>query len=500
MATPSAPAGRVWSPAQVDIFEWFVDGDGHLCIRARAGTGKSTTILEGVRRAPERRIVVAAFNKDIRLHMAELLRTAGSDIPASTLHSLGFASVRQAWPRLRFDKERGWRLAQMAWADVTKKDKNAAPRPVVTAVARLAGLVKGMNATATQKEAALICLAMNVEVDGVWAADYPEERLAEIAFRALELARAYDGSIDYDDMCYLPVVHGWTRAAYDLMVVDEAQDMNRTQLELAVGLAGGRVCVVGDDRQAIYGWRGADTGSIDRLKKELSAAELPLTTTYRCPRAVVEVAQVLVPDFAAPPNAPEGLVRGCSPSAMLAGAGPGDFILSRINAPLAGICLELLRDGKRARIQGREIGKSLASLVKRMEADTVAHLFDALAEHLQQLREKLGRGDERTRIAAEAKLEKVTDEAETISALGEGCSTVDELLRRIDTLFADDGPAQIVCSTVHRVKGMEARTVYVLEWTLYLRGRKPGDREEQNIHYVGVTRSMERLMLVRRGG
>jgi superfamily I DNA/RNA helicase len=497
MIAPSS-SGRIWSPAQGAIFDYFAGGTGHMVVRARAGTGKSTTILEGVERAPERRVVVAAFNKDIRLELGAKLLARGSRAEARTLHGLGYKVVTQSWPKARFDDGRGWRLARQAWADDTKKVQDAAPRPVITAVAKLAGLVKNIAPAATTKAQCLeVCLAMNVEVEGIWAAEYPEPRLAELALRALDLAKAYDGFMDYNDMVWLPVVHGWTRPAYDLMCVDEAQDLNRVQLELAIGLAGGRVCVIGDDRQAIYGWRGADSDAIDRLKAELDAAELPLTTTYRCPRSVVEVAQALVPDFQAPATAAAGEVRKCSAEAMLAGAAPGDFILSRINAPLAGICLDLLRMGKRARIQGREIGKSLVTLIKRMEADTVPHLLDALREHQQKLREAVGRGSERARAAAEVKLDTVTDQIDTIEGLSAGCSTVEELLHRIDTLFSDEGPAQIVCSTVHRVKGKEARTVYLLAWTLYRgRKRKPGDLEEQNIHYVGVTRSMERLMLV----
>ena len=72
-----------------------------------------------------------------------------------------------------------------------------------------------------------------------------------------------------------------------MVVVDEAQDMTSAQLEIAVGACkrGGRVVIVGDDRQAIYGFRGADSGGLDRLKKLLKAKELGLTTTYRLPEA-----------------------------------------------------------------------------------------------------------------------------------------------------------------------------------------------------------------------
>jgi superfamily I DNA/RNA helicase len=97
--------------------------------------------------------------------------------------------------------------------------------------------------------------------------------------------------IDFTDMIFLPVANNWIRPQYDMVVVDEAQDMNTCQLAIAQGLARNRVVVVGDDRQAIYGFRGADSGSLDRLKDELKATELGLTTTYRCGRGIVALAQ-----------------------------------------------------------------------------------------------------------------------------------------------------------------------------------------------------------------
>ena len=57
-----------WSPQQKDIFEWFTGKSlqsRNLCVVARAGTGKSTTIREAVNHAPERDILIAAFNKRI---------------------------------------------------------------------------------------------------------------------------------------------------------------------------------------------------------------------------------------------------------------------------------------------------------------------------------------------------------------------------------------------------------------------------------------------------
>lgn len=143
------------------------------------------------------------------------------------------------------------------------------------------------------------------------------------------------------------------------ILVHNCQDMGPAQLLLATGLARGRVCVVGDDRQAIYGFRGADSGSVDRLKAELKAEELGLTTTYRCAKAIVADAARYVPDFQASPTAPDGLVRGLAIEKLDDDVRVGDAILSRLNAPLVSRCLALLRRGVPARVEGRDVAAKL---------------------------------------------------------------------------------------------------------------------------------------------
>jgi len=68
-------AGREWSVQQRAIFEAFRSAPGHVLVRARAGTGKTTTILEALQYAPESKILLGAFNKQI----ADELQTRVSD-------------------------------------------------------------------------------------------------------------------------------------------------------------------------------------------------------------------------------------------------------------------------------------------------------------------------------------------------------------------------------------------------------------------------------------
>ena len=101
---------RVWSEQQKAIFDFFKQGQGNLVVRARAGTGKTTTILEAISYAPEDKILLAAFNKKIAEELKSKLKNPKAE--AKTLHSVGVSFVFRNWQGCQLDQDRGERLAR----------------------------------------------------------------------------------------------------------------------------------------------------------------------------------------------------------------------------------------------------------------------------------------------------------------------------------------------------------------------------------------------------
>lgn len=477
------------SPQQVAIFEEFRHGTGHLVLDARAGTGKTTTILEGIELAPESRIVMCAFNKVIAEELKTRLRNPRAS--ARTLHSLGNGIVLSHWNRVTVDDRRGQRLASKAIGV-----KNP-PREIPILVKNTAAIGKNVAPFATVEQLRDLAVEFDFvpENKDLMAGEEPwtVEQVASAAHKAMELATERDGTIDFDDMVWLPVRMGWARPQFDLVVIDECQDMNATQIQLArmVCNARGRIVVVGDPHQAIYGFRGADSSSMARLEKELSAKRLGLTTTYRCPQKVVALAQRYVPDFHAAPSAPEGIVRDSSTEKLLDETRPGDFVLSRTNAPLARICLKLLRHGKKAIIRGRDVGRGLLKIIEKLEARDIPELMKLLGAWETSTVKTLEAQD-----APDSKIDFVHDQADTIRDLSVGLASIAELRARLESLFSDNNiGSAIICSTVHKAKGLESERVFILEKTLFPGGRT-SDQEEQNIAYVAITRSKNELVMV----
>jgi superfamily I DNA/RNA helicase len=484
------------SPQQKLIYKECRTGKAgnHFIVRARAGTGKTTTILTGTEYASEPNIVVCAFNKRIATELAK--RVSNRAVKAKTLHAIGFGIVKKYIPNAfinddqPFARQRG--LTEAALKAVGEDVR--CPFTVKKLITRLhtAGREAAPHAS---KFGDLTDLADMLEIEpDPWTMKqgYDMEFIETRALAAMELATQPVIEIDYADMIFLPVRQHWHHPTAGLVLVDEAQDMTLAQLELAQGICAGRMGIVGDDRQAIYAFRGADSGSLDRLKKELDGKEYGLTVTYRCGLAIVELAKVLVPDFEAGPHNPDGKVEDMMGPQLIEAAQPGDFILSRVNAPLAEVAMGLIRANKRCRIQGKDIGAGLLNLIAKLTPDgseDVGRLVTAVNEWCTAECLRLVEAGREHRVGP------VQDKASILVTFAMDVTTVSEMRTRINTLFTDvEGSGDehwITLSSVHKAKGLEAPRVFVLYDTL-----RGDSMEEQNIEYVAITRAKETLVRV----
>lgn len=481
------PTGINYSDEQNEIFNWFRTGTGNRVVRARAGSGKTFTITLGFSQAPESKMLYAVFNKKNQKE-AEA-KISDKRVTVLTLHALGYRYIRNVWNGVKPDDSVEYDRVEAVCGIIPDEVRNA--------LIKLVGFAKNILIEPTA--GAIVSIAEDRQIEcenfepenlGGWTLD----KLAHVALKVINLAKTRDpqNRISFNDMVWLPVAMGWVRAWYDLVVIDEAQDMNAPQLQMARLASKGRICVVGDDRQAIYGFRGAVQNGLDLMKSELSADEMTLTVTRRCPKAVVELAAAYVPDYKAAADAPCGTIAEMAYDNIFKSVQPGDAILSRINAPLMPLCLGLLRNNIPARIEGRDIGKMLLGIVEKLKAKSVPDF----------IKKVIAKGD-RAKVRAacqknsEQKIEAIEDQTATLVAMAEGAKNVDDIKARCLSLFQDSDnnprPA-VVLSSTHKAKGLEWDKVLVLRDTYLRPGRE--SREEENLYYVAITRAKKSLVFV----
>jgi DNA helicase-2/ATP-dependent DNA helicase PcrA len=131
------------------------------------------------------------------------------------------------------------------------------------------------------------------------------EQLAAVAYRRYQDNLKRVGAVDFDDLLLLtvellakyPAVRSAEAKRFDHVLIDEYQDTNQSQYQIVKSLAGGHrnLCVVGDDDQSIYGWRGAEVTHILRFQQDWPEAKIVrLEDNYRSTAAILEYANTLI--------------------------------------------------------------------------------------------------------------------------------------------------------------------------------------------------------------
>lgn len=489
---------RIWSEEQLPIFNEFQNGRCHFVVEARAGTGKTTTIEHGISLAPEDKKVYLAFNKKNVLEAKAKIKDPNCQI--MSLNGLGYRFVCANWKGVVADDEVEFdRIKDAINSDRNLKKLQYPPLGVIRDIVAYA---KNTKPFANINDLVAMAMAKGFEPD-----DKQENRgwttqiFCNIALASMNAAKTLDkkNRISFNDQLWLPIVMKWVRPWFNMVVVDECQDMNPVQLLLAQRSCkpSGRIVLVGDPRQAIYGFRGADVNGMERLKTELRAKTFPLTTTYRCASSIVDLAKTLVPDYQAAPTAPAGSITELPIIKITEHAVSGDAIISRTNAPLMRLCLSFLKKGVRAYIEGRDVGSSLLNIHKRFEnvSNCVEYIFATQAWAEDRIRKVVGEPASDTFKAA---VSLIADQAETLTALAEESSTPAEVALRLSSLFADSDKEvsgrAIVLSSVHKAKGLEWNRVFLVKETFKHCNWTSVVSENNNIAYVAVTRAKTSLV------
>ncbi len=465
-----------WSRYQKAIFKAIGDGKEHVFVSARAGSSKTTSLVEAVKHIPRgNTILVVAFNKIIAKELSERL---GSYVEIYTLHSLGYAAVRKRFPDIKLDFNKSFKIIQSELPSDLKGRNNIA---FTLETCRALSLAKSYLIDTPSKIDELLD-QFNI------SSPLPRSEYIAFIIKCLKICKEQTETLDYDDMIYFPFVFNLDVGKRDRVIVDEAQDLTMPQLHMAYSACkpGGKLSVFYDSFQEIYSWRGSNVKALELLKKKLDATSLLLPISYRCDKSIVRLAQDVVPDIQHRPNANEGWVIDYPEVNLFKAVKPGDFVISRTNAPLFKYALYCMRHNIPAHLQGKSMSAPLVAIInkskKKKIKDFLIWLEDYEKEEVKRLKSK------------NRPTENFVDTIESLRYLSEDSSSIDELKKIIAQICdSKKDNEQITFSTVHAAKGLERRRVFLIMRTFKI-GKS---QEENNIYYVGLTRAREELYLLK---
>ena len=492
------------------IFDFVRAGEGDGVVCATAGSGKTTTLRHVTSLLPNHfRVCFLAFNKNI---CADLRRTLPSFSVVQTIHTLGKRAIddyaKTHGFKVNVDKQKLDNLVLAFLTEMEGSLTNGELKESAKYMKKLFALAR-FNCVDLKNEQCLREISIRYNLSPPSDPRVEDKILAAIPGLHSSSIQAFhqEGMIDFDDMISLPRELSITPKQFDFICVDEAQDLSKAMLQLVLSARapGGRILFVGDSRQAINGFAGADTDSIENIIRETEAVGLPLSVTYRCPKSHVRLAKQIAPEIEALEHAPEGNVHVIKYRALSKWARPGNLIICRANSPLISACLDLNNSGIKASILGIDMVERLLELSKRIFSsgfnDWKTKIGSYRTRETNRLNERIQDPSLR-----ESLLSVLLDEISCVErfalelASKSQSLTMKTLKGLIKAAFCkDDVTNQVVLSSIHKAKGREANRVFLLYPHLMpaeYAATAEAIRGEACIQFVALTRAKRDLIFV----
>lgn len=474
---------------QKNIKSVFQNTTYNINVAAVAGSGKTTLLLDLLKLIPrDKSSAFFAFNNFIVEELKE--RNTQVDVTITTLHAYGWRSILNRYgSKIKMNKNKVIAKTEK----VLKKTDNVTEKQrgfCYYVIPKIVDLMRSNLINNDVESISDMCDHYDLAVT-----DFE----IDIANKVFDLVVKDKSQFDFADMIYQPIVDPTIRCfKFDYVFCDESQDFSLAQqsiIKKAIN-RNGRLITVGDPRQAIYGFAGADANSYGNLSGiNGKAISMPLSVSYRCARRIIEEAKEIVPQIQAHVNAIEGKVYEGSLTEIV----DGNWIICRNLKPLVETYLWLLKNKVKSKIRGIDIGKGLISFIEKTGAKTIPALLRSMGLEREKLFNKLKAKGVKT-PTTHPKMETLENTVEVLEYLCDEVDNVIGLKRLIENIFSDSKEG-IILSTIHKSKGLETNKVFFLipelipskyaiqDWQL---------EQEQNLKYVCITRAKETLVYVNR--
>lgn len=538
-----------------------------LVIEAVAGSGKTTVLKEMVRRTihaiadnrcENMSILSAAFGKinakDLRKAIDsignasnnEVVRNLSKEVHTKTLHSLSCTTMLKALGK-NISRNGGydgglvlgvtdsgfnWKIQHLILGSnkrgvspVVFEMQNFDPQKYAMDLISLISKVKShglvpsyaVNERGQQARIKWSMGTVNEEIIKELVDIYTLERFYDVPVEILthwvnnilkaSIAQARHEIIDFDDMIYIPTIFGHPYKKYDMVMIDESQDISHVQRRIIHCLRnrkGSILIAVGDSAQAIYAFRGAASNSMDLFREEFNAEDLDLPVCYRCPKSIQELVVPTVPKFEVFEQNIEGSVVEVEKfdSENLKPLANRTMIICRNNAPLLSTAYNLLANSVPVSILGINLLSDLNGLIDAATEKRVVpvEMFDGMLQHY--LAEKQAKAQENGYRINMSKLDDMRECLNIIIENNPSIKTTLDIKNAIKSLMCNKTGVKL--ATIHKAKGMESDSVFIIrsdeEGQRYIPSKyaiTPEQiKQESNLEYVAITRAKKRLFFV----
>jgi DNA helicase-2/ATP-dependent DNA helicase PcrA len=516
------------SKYQKEIFDFILNDTRNAVISAVAGSGKTTTLLKALDIIPDDKTVLfLAFNKSIADELSKRVPDNKKNISVKTVHSYGKSILSQkSNSELDTKKYRGllWSLINFLKGGDESKisvfEFNEEQQKYIYEIGKLLNTKISDEHKFVSDIVSLCNLSrlhlVNFDIKPIGVGEINklaqihsvsnEDNESTIAWYLAKLGMHYLNTVDYTDMVTIPVLLNLKFEEYDFVFIDECQDLNtaqRTLMQRIIKPETGRFIAVGDPKQAIYAFAGADHESYQKLKQIPNTVELPLSFTYRVAPQILNLVKHINPAIIAhTKNKPGKVIDDASYKDIV----DGDMVLCRNTFPIVALCIKLLGEGKKSFIVGSDIGESLTKMIssckREREEFNMNNVLCRLIKEKEKMVEKIvtNHNMKKNEALEDSQVIIFSEKIQVIEALSNGIDDPNVVIEKIKMIFSDKEKDGIRLSTIHKSKGLEADRVFIihedlipskyaiLPWQI---------EQERNLEYVAYTRAKTVLGFVK---
>lgn len=493
------------SDKQLAIYKEWETSNRNILIQAVAGSGKTTTLVEILKRTQGKTLYIA-FNKSIQTETQEKFEK--NNLPqgkALTLHALGYSALRAAYTKIELSDSKNW--------DMIKELEKRLPIYF--------NLKSGFYKNYEEIMKLKFCLIDMNDVSRSYLEDDPDTIFnimedmdkskfdndnvdlgllwSELKIIRDEFEQKRPLVIDFNDMIYLPAKYNiYIPIQPKYLLLDEAQDFNLTQHKLIDNLISQgdieKWIAVGDRNQSIYGFSGAYAESFDLFKSKDNTIELPLDICYRCPVSITKEANKVY-DVMIPFKEELGLIL-TSVNKKILKQYPDALVICRNKRQLIQLYFDLLTMDIPSKIMGDDIKGSIIRFLNSYKKYTIKSTLEDIDSEIQDLKQKEHKTQKQIFL-----LDSLQENKKILVLLHTNLGIranqlVSDLIQSFLKIFENNNSSMILC-TIHKSKGLEADTVVFLNKDLipHKFARSPQQLiQERNLLYVALTRAKKNLI------
>jgi len=431
-----------------------------VIVNAVAGSGKTATLMHLATRY--KKGIYLAFNKAIVKDVVPKLPLGWQ---CKTFNAFGLAMVKKHYPyaKVDFNKYSKFSFAHPSSSSLVNKHMD-------------------MNGNISKDSWKETCARFKISYNYI-------DEAKEVLARGQENTAVISGN----DMLQYPIDNGWKSEEYEIVLIDECQDLNPQQIAFLTCIPTKRIVFVGDTNQAIYGFRGSDPYAMDKIREHYNPVEYELTESFRCPTEIISTVKHIVPAITS--NKTGGQVDSVNGNAEI--DFPDEcFIISRTNNNLVKLAYKFIQENKHFSIGG--------TFITQLKKD-LNRVFNG-ASSLTAMRDNVINQYEKEITRAKGNKWSITgieNKYDSLLAIINVATSPSDIATFVKNLaMHSDSASCRKLMTIHAAKGLESPTVYFIKADTCDYFKEKTDiqwekQQEDNLYYVACTRALDKLVFVK---